>query len=224
MCFDDLFKILAIKPLKRELYVEALTHSTYANENRGANSYEKLEFLGDSILQFKSSVFIYQKFQHLNEGQMTQIRSKYCVSNKTLAQIVQNYGINEFLICSNNQEQLRKSPKVCSDIFESLVAAIFLDLGEAALDTFLAKFYFPNLNQISWASESFKDAKTILQELLQANMKKTITYKTEALNDLWFAQAVCDGNNYGQGQGHNKKEAEENAARDALAKFQKIKH
>ena len=58
MCFDDLFKILAIKPLKRELYVEALTHSTYANENRGANSYEKLEFLGDSILQFKSSVFM----------------------------------------------------------------------------------------------------------------------------------------------------------------------
>ena len=219
----ELFKILNIKPNHQELYVQALTHKTFTNENKNSISYEKLEFLGDSILQFKSTLFIYQQFKNVDEGIMSNIRAKN-VSSKALSEIIKHYKINDFLICSNNKEELKNNEKICSDLFESLAAAIFLDLGEAALDQFLEKFLFAKIKQTSIEDENLKDPKTRLQELLQPLTKQPVEYKTEYdnLNQKWSVKAVCNGFVYGNGFAKTKNEAIISAANDALEKYQKI--
>lgn len=217
-----LFRILKIQPKNIGLYVEALTHKTFTNENKAFRSYEKLEFLGDAILQFKASLYIFRRFPDVDEGIMSSIRANN-VSTKALAKIIKEHHINDFIICSNNQAELKGNDKICSDLFESLVAAIFLDLGEAAVTRFLTRFLLTQINKTSIKAEHLKDPKTRLQELLQPITKQPITYKTELINDTWMAKAICNHIIYGQATGKSKTEAIWNAAADALNKHQGAK-
>lgn len=213
-----LFEILDIAPNNIEIYYEALTHKTFTNENKNSKSYEKLEFLGDSILQFYSSLFIFKNFNSVNEGIMSNVRAKN-VSTAALASIVKEHGINKYIICSNNIEELQNNEKICSDIFESLIAAIYLDLGSEALKKFLNKFLYPYIQKTSLEESQLKDPKTRLQELLQPIFKKAILYDVKFVNNQWVSKVVCGSNTYGTGYGKTKNEAEINSAKDALEKL-----
>lgn len=215
---NPLFKILKIKPKDVSLYYQALTHKTYANENKKLNSYEKLEFLGDSILQMYSSLFIYKTFKNEHEGTLSIIRTKI-VSSDSLAKIIKKNKINQFLICSNNVNDLIDNNKICSDLFESILAAIYLDLGEKEALNYLNRFLFKDIKTSSFKTNDLKDPKTKLQELLQPIFKNPINYICYQENDLWFCKVMCFNITYGEGSGKTKKEAETNSAQNALKKF-----
>lgn len=216
-----LFKKLQLKPNNTNLYLEALTHKTFSNENKKYKSYEKLEFLGDSILQMYSTLYICKRFGNFPEGSMSIIRAKN-VSSEALAQIVKENGINDFLICSNNVEELKNNTKICSDIFESLLAAIYLDQGEETAWKFLNRYLFKKIKITKTQDSILKDPKTRLQELLQPIYKNPVHYESIKKNDMWHCMAICADNIYGVGKGNTKKEAEIAAAKSALSKL-KIK-
>lgn len=214
------FKILKIKPKNISLYYEALTHKTYANEHKQIASYEKLEFLGDSILQMYSSLFIYKIFKNEHEGTMSIIRTKI-VSSESLAKIIKKHRLNQFLICTNNIDELVNNNKICSDLFESILAAIYLDLGEKEALNFLNSFLFKTIKKEKLELGNLKDAKTKLQELLQPIFKNPINYICYQEEDVWNCKVTCFNITYGQGTGKTKKEAESNSAKNALKKFKK---
>ena len=218
---NKLFNILKIQPKNIKIYYQALTHKTYVNENKHLESYEKLEFIGDSILQMYSSLYIYKKFKNENEGVMSILRANN-VSSNSLAQIIKDNKINEFLICSNNVDELKNNNKICSDMFESLLAAIYIDLGPKEAEKFLNRFLFKKITQTAKNKNNLKDPKTQLQELLQPIIKNPIQYICVQKNDLWNCKAVCLNNTYGVGRGKTKKDAEINASKNALKKL-KIK-
>lgn len=215
---EQLFKIIGIKPKNKDIYKEALTHKTYSNENKGFKSYEKLEFLGDSILQLCSTLYIYRNFNNVSEGTMSNIRAKN-VSSHALSTIVKKHGINKYIICSNNIDELQNNEKICSDIFESLLAAIYLDLGQIELEKFLNKFLYPIIKQTPIDDNNLKDPKTRLQEMLQPLYKYSVNYETEQIGNEWYAKAKCGNKSYGSGKGKTKSDAETNAAKDALSKY-----
>ncbi|MBD5423278.1 MAG: ribonuclease III [Mycoplasma sp.] len=215
---EPLFRILGIKPKSIKFYYQALTHKTFSNENREFQSYEKLEFLGDSILQMYSSLYIFNTFPNDYEGTMSIIRANN-VSSDSLAKIVKKHKINAFLICSNNADELMNNNKICSDIFESLLAAIYLDLGEKQALKFLNNFLFKNIKTNQNNTENLKDPKTRLQELLQPMFKNPVSYDCKQNNNIWSCKVTCSNIIYGKGQGKTKKEAEINSAKNALKKF-----
>lgn len=220
---DELFKIIGIKPKNKKIYIEALTHKTFSNENKNFPSYEKLEFLGDSILQMKISYFIYKEFISSSEGEMSLLRSNY-VQAKNLSKVIKQNKINELLICSNNKNNdLKENEKICSDIFESLLSAIYIDLGDEELNKFLHKFLFNDIITNSHLEQGLKDPKTQLQELLQPIHKKPVFYQTTKHyeKDFWKSVVISGEQKFGIGIGTTKKDAEINAAKDALSKLQK---
>ncbi|MGL6125064.1 MAG: ribonuclease III [Metamycoplasmataceae bacterium] len=198
-------------------YQRAITHITYSNENKSVKSYEMLEFLGDSIIQFKSAIIIFNHFQKIGEGEATQIRSRN-VDNEALASITRKIGLNNYLICSNNREELINKTKVCADIFESFIGALFLDLGDEAVDKFLAKFLAPKIKLTDL--NNLKDYKTKFQELIQSSSTSEIYYESHKLPDNNFKTRLMHDNKcYGEGIGKTKKIAENNAAESALKKL-----
>lgn len=216
---NELFKILRIKPKNINLYIHALTHKTFVNENKNFKSYEKLEFIGDSILQMFSSLYIFKKYKNESEGTLSIIRSNL-VSSDSLAKIIKDKKINNFLICSNNVEELKNNNKICSDLFESILAAIYLDLGEKEAMNYLNRFLFKQLSILN--KNEIKDPKTRLQELLQPLFKNPIKYVSKMKNDIWECKAICLDSIYGIGVGKTKKEAEIESAKDALKKLRTI--
>ncbi len=220
---NNLFKILKIKPRNINIYYQALTHKTFSNENKKYKSYEKLEFLGDSILQMYSSLYIFNMFYEEVEGTMSIIRAKI-VSEETLSKVIKENKINTFLICSNNAEELMNNNGICCDIFESLLAAIYIDLGENEAINFLNKFLFSKIKLDLENKNNLKDFKTRLQELLQSMTKNPINYHCiQDENNMWSCKVICDNINYGRGRGKTKKEAEVEAAKNALSKLKTIK-
>ena len=220
--FLDKYKI----PYKnKDLIIQACTHSSYVNEHKkvtGDN--ERLEFLGDSVLQLYTSHHLYEINPPLKEGVMSTRRSNL-VSEKPLAAIVREFGLNEFLLLGVGEEKSggRDRDSIISDMFEALVGAVFLDSGfEGAcklLDVLILK-------HIETIDESVFDYKTRLQEYIQADSRRSISYETISItgshNDPSFDVVVkVDGLVFGKGSGHSKKEAQKAAAKDALEKMAK---
>lgn len=218
MKIEQLFEKININPKNKNIYIQAFTHKTFTNENKKFPSYEKLEFIGDSILQFTSSYYIFNEFKDIDEGTMSNLRAKN-VSTKALSSITKNNKFNEFLIYSNN-DSLKDNEKICSDIFESLVAAIYIDLGMGEVMKFLNKYLFPNIKNTNINDENLKDPKSRLQEKLQPFFKKPIVYNTLNVNHKeWRSEAICDNITYGIGVGKTKNDAEISAALNALKKY-----
>ena len=201
----------------------ALTHSSYANENRRYNlhSNERLEFLGDSVLNIIVSSYIFKNYPDLPEGELTRVRAGV-VCEISLAQCAQNLSIGEYLFLGKGEEITggRKRPSLLSDAFEALLAAIYLDSNfENASDWLIDK--------LSTTIESvvkgtiYKDYKTELQEIIQKDGEGSVEYivikKTGPDHDRRYKiNALYNGNILGSGMGKSKKEAEQNAARLAL--------
>jgi ribonuclease-3 len=202
-----------------ELYQRAVTHTTYSNEHKNCESYEMLELLGDSIIQAKSTIIIFNHFKTIGVGEATQIRSKN-VDNIALAKISKEIGLNKYLLCSNNREELIEKPKICADLFESFVGALYLDLGDAAVEKFLAKFLAPKIKLTD--KNNLKDYKTQFQELIQLQSKTEISYiSTKQPDNNFKTKLMHDEICYGEGIGKTKKIAENLAAKNALKKLSK---
>lgn len=207
----------------RELLKKALTHTSYANEHH-IESNEKLEFLGDSILEFLSSKYIYKNFSFLKEGEMTKVRADV-VCEKSLYKVALRHDFSDFLYLGKSQLMTRESarPAILADSVEAVIAAIYFDSGLKQAE----KFIVENLkDEIRIASKNvgMKDYKTVLQEKLQAhgdvNIKYTILEEKGPDHDKTFvAQVSCNGKKLAIGEGKNKKNAEMNAAHMALEKI-----
>ena len=204
----------------KELLKKALTHTSYAYEH-GVESNEKLEFLGDSILEFVSSIYLFKKYPNLKEGEMTKVRATV-VCEKSLCKIAQKHNFSDFLYLGKSEIQSggKNRPAILADSVEAVIAAIYLDGGLEDAQQFIIQ----NLKEeIEIASKNVgqKDYKTVLQEKLQVHgdveIKYTILKETGPDHDKTFeAQVECNHKVLAVGLGKSKKQAEMEAARKAL--------
>jgi len=204
----------------KELLKKALTHTSYAYENN-VESNEKLEFLGDSILEFVSSTYLFDNYSHLKEGEMTKVRATV-VCEKSLYKVAKRLNFSDFLYLGKSERQSggEDRPAILADSVEAVIAAMFLDGGIETAE----KFIIENLkDEIEIASKNVgqKDYKTVLQEKLQEHgmveIKYTILRELGPDHDKTFeAQVECDHKKLAIGTGKSKKQAEMEAARKAL--------
>lgn len=204
----------------KELLKTAFTHTSYAYE-RHVDSNEKLEFLGDSILEFISSRYLYENYTNLQEGEMTKLRATV-VCEKSLYKIAVRHKFGDFLFLGKSERQNggNKRQAILADSVEAVIAAMYLDGGLEPVD----KFILENLkDEIEQASHHVgdKDYKTVLQEKLQENGDVKIEYEiikeTGPDHDKSFeAQVIFNGKILAKGSGKSKKGAEMQAAKKAL--------
>ncbi len=217
----------------KELLRQAFVHSSYANENPGVLSNERLEFLGDAVLEFVISGYIYNHFPKCTEGELTKLRATIvCEGNLSKAAAELNLG--DYLKLgvgeANSSGSRQRSSTLC-DVFEALIGAIFLDGGIESVGRFITKHAVSRID-LTEVSYSPNDYKGQLQELLQKenppkNGQQQIIYKIlsqtgPAHNRLFSAQAEYNGSVLGTGSGKSKKEAEQNSAYDAICKLERL--
>ena len=220
MNLEQAEKSIGYKFKNIELLKTAFTHTSYAYENR-VESNEKLEFLGDSILEFVSSEYIYKNYEHLKEGEMTKVRATV-VCEQSLYKIAKLHNFSDFLYLGNSEKKTggNKRPAILADSVEAVIAAMFLDGGIEPVKTFIVE----NLKEeIEVASRHVgdKDYKTVLQEKLQIHGEVKIEYKTLSEkgpdHDKTFeVQVLCNGKVLALGKGKSKKLAQMEAARKAI--------
>ena len=216
----DILEKLEIPFKDTRLYLRALTHTSFANENR-TDSYERLEYLGDAILEFIMSEYLYKNSDY-PEGKMTKLRSHYVCEN-ALYEYSLLLGLNEYIRFGKGQMSDGKFCKaIVADVFESFIAAMYLDIGIEEVKKFIYKHVIPLIekNELDF----FNDYKSILQEYVQTD-KRSLHYEivneTGPAHNKEFSVVVkIDDIVYGTGIGSSKKEAEQLAAKDALKKAQ----
>ena len=221
MEIQNLLNELEIKFNNIKLYERALTHTSYANEN-GVDSYERLEYLGDAVLELIISEYMYKNTEY-EEGQMTKYRSHYVCENANY-EYSTRLKLNDYLRLGHGEEErggkYRKA--IVADIFESFIGALYLDLGFDVVKEFIYKHVIPLIENKN--IEFFDDYKSVLQELVQTD-KKSLEYvlvdeEGPAHDKTFTIEVRIDDIVYGVGTAHSKKEAEQIAAHDALQKAQ----
>ncbi len=219
---DAFEKKIGYKFKDRSLLATALTHSSFANESHGrAQSYERLEFLGDSILGFVTAEYLYGAFPELPEGKLTKKRASL-VCEKSLCGFTRSFGAGELLRLSHGEQHSggKDRPSILADVFESITAAIYLDSGSLEeAKCFVLRYIEPAAK--SAGERPFKDHKTMLQEIIQQNPGERLEYVLTGEHgpdhDKHFTVEVhLNSNVIGRGGGRSKKEAEQQAAREAL--------
>ena len=204
----------------KELLKKALTHISYAYEHK-KESNEKLEFLGDSILEFISSEYIYKNYPDLKEGEMTKVRATV-VCEASLYKVAKLHNFSDFLYLGKSEQHSggKNRPAILADSVEAIIAAIYLDGGLEPAKTFIVE----NLKEeIAVATKHVgdKDYKTVLQEKLQEKGEVKIEYEIiketgPDHNKNFEAQVKCEGKVLAKGVGKSKKEAQMQAAKKAL--------
>ena len=217
----EILKKLEIPYKNEKLYQKALTHTSYANEN-GVESYERLEYLGDAVLELVVSDYLFKNTDK-EEGNMTKLRSHYVCENANYEYSIR-LGLNEYLRLGHGEAErggkYRKA--IVADIFESFVGAMYLDLGFDFAKEFLYKHIIPLIEDKH--IDFFDDYKSVLQELVQTD-KKSLEYvvineEGPAHDKTFTVEVRIDNIIYGKGVAHSKKEAEQIAAKNALQKAQ----
>ena len=204
----------------KELLKKALTHTSYAYENK-VDSNEKLEFLGDSILEFVSSKYLYQKYPELKEGEMTKVRAAV-VCEKSLYKIAKMHNFSDFLYLGKSEKRTggNQRPAILADSVEAVIAAIYLDGGIEKADEFIVDNLKEEI-EIATKHVGDKDYKTVLQEKLQIHGDVKIEYiiikESGPDHDKTFeAEVKYNGRILAKGKGKSKKEAQMQAAKKAL--------
>lgn len=200
----------------------ATTHSSYVNEKQVGQDYERLEFIGDAVLQICVSQYIFKKFPNYLEGQMTTLRAQI-VREESLAKCAREMELGRFIRMGKGEMQAKgyERDSVLANVFEAVLGVVYLDCGLEACDKFLSYMYeCIDRNEF----ESVVDYKTTLQEYVQADIRKTVTYNVESItgpsNQPTFEmQVLLDGIVLGRGKGSSKKRAEQLAAKQALEKL-----
>lgn len=214
----------------RSLLETALTHSSRSNElkNKGVavECNERLEFLGDSVLSIVVSQYIYTRYKECKEGELTKIRSSV-VCEKALAKYADKIRLGDYLMIGHGEEKggARHLPSITSDAFEALIAAIFLDCGQNTekVRGFILPFVIDEIDDIARRS-SFVDHKTALQQIVQQVNGEKLQYVLVSEsgpdhNKIFEVEACLNSNVIGRGKGTTKREAEQNAAKEALELF-----
>ncbi|SDB12556.1 ribonuclease-3 [Ruminococcaceae bacterium FB2012] len=203
-----------------KLLFEALSHSSYANENKNLRSNERLEFLGDSVLSIVVSDYIFKHFSHIPEGDLTKLRASL-VCESALFDFSKKISLGDFILLGKGEEQTggRERPSIVSDAFEAVIAAVYLDGGMEAAREYVLSFIPEDISPRG--SDAFHDYKTILQEVIQRNPEERIVYnlKGESGPDhdkKFTVQVMLNNNVIGEGTGRSKKAAEQAAAKEAL--------
>ena len=209
----------------KDLINLAFIHSSYSNENNINDDNERLEFMGDAVLQVFSAERLFNIDPPLSEGLMSTRRSNL-VSEKALAEIVRENGLNQFLMLGIGEEKTggRNRDSIISDMFEAFIGAIYLDQGQEVAYKLLDELMDYHIETVD---ESTYDYKTRLQEYVQADSRKSIVYKTVGVkgpsnNPEFTVEVKIDGLTYGTGIASSKKQAQKNAAKDALEKMAKL--
>ncbi len=214
---------LRIIPNDMNLFLTAFTHSSYCNENKECENYERLEFLGDKVLDFIVTEYLYIN-RHLVEGEMTKVRASH-VCEDALCEYSLNCHFDENLRLGKGEEASggRHKKAILADVFEAFIGALYLDQGIYKTKEFVNKTVIKSINK---NEEIFNDYKSKLQELVQTD-KKSLEYivvseKGPSHDKEFEINVVVENIIYGKGIGKTKKEAEQNAAKDALDKMANV--
>lgn len=208
-----------------DLLLEALTHRSYLNEHRTAaqNHNERLEFLGDAVLELAATRFLYDKYPSKPEGDLTAYRAAL-VNTVSLAGAANGLGINDMLLLSKGEakDTGRARDVILANAFEAIVGAAYLDQGYGAAEAFLIQHLFPKIDDVV-AKRSWQDGKSRFQELAQDRRGITPLYKTLSETGPDHARTFLVGvylgaEEMGRGEGKSKQDAEQAAASDALQK------
>ena len=215
-----------------EILNTALTHTSYANEQEKLSEdksihvmhNEKLEFLGDAVLELASTTYLYNNFKDFSEGELTKTRANI-VCQPTLAKLAKKLGIGRMLLISKGEDASggRKRDSTLEDAFEAVIGAIYLDQGwEVALD-YVVRRLTPEFEAVK-SGESIKNYKSMLQEFIYKQPSHTISYVEVSVtgpdhNRSFKCAVMINGKRYGTGSGKNKKQAEQMAAKKALKKL-----
>ncbi len=210
-----------------ELFLTAVTHRSYCNEHPRTEHNERLEFLGDAVLEYLISKELYQHFPDQPEGILTAMRSKL-VQTASLSQIAQQLNLGDYLRLSKGEEQGggRQNRALLENTLEALIGAIYLDHGMQAARKFLTDHLFPQIDTLTL--HNLKDPKSLFQELIQAQNLPTPTYEVVDEqgpdHDKTFTVSVLvDNQEWGRGEGSSKQRAETAAAQQGLQKLEKNK-
>lgn len=219
---NKILKKYNIEVNKYNEFLLAMTHSSYANEHQ-LPSNERIEFLGDSILGFLVAEYIYQTFTKVPEGKMSKIRATY-VCEEANANYARNMGIDKLLLLGKGEEQSggRTRNAVLSDAFECFLGAVYLTNGIDDVRKILVVEVFPHI--LAEDDQQFVDYKSKLQEYVQSESRSELVYKLDNVegpphNRVFTISVYIDNIKYGTGVGRTKKQAEQEAAKSALAKM-----
>ena len=219
----------------KKLLEQAFIHRSFLNETKEQlSSNERMEFLGDSIISFVISKYLFATYPNYNEGILTNLRS-LLVNTKSLALLAKELGFGELLKLSRGEEESkgRQNQSLLADCFEAFIGALFIDQGIGAVDDFLNKTLILKVEDIE-KNRNYKDPKSLLQEYVQAKRFNSPLYKVlqesgPAHDRKFKIGAYVNNTLYGEGLGKSKRDAEEQAAADALEFIKtqqplKIKH
>lgn len=219
---NDLEKILNVNFEDDPLFVAAITHSSYANEHHTVD-YERLEFLGDAVLELCISDYLYNNYPKLKEGEMTKTRAQL-VREESLVYYASKINLSKFILLGNGEELSngRIKPSIIADVFEAILGAQYEKYGFLAAKELVEQIVIPYVNDDEIV-RTIIDHKSYLQELVQTT-KKTLVYKEISKtgpdhDPLYKYQVLLDGYVMGEGTGRTKKEAEQQAAKQALTKI-----
>lgn len=206
-----------------DLYLLALTHPSCNSENNTKHQdYEKLEFVGDSVVGFVSADLIYKHHPEMDQGLMSKLRS-YLVRSKSLANYSRKYNFHEYIRIGHSisKDQLYHSDKILEDVFEALIGALYLDQGIEVAYRVIEEIFIEDI--INTGIDELVDSKTRLQEEIQSEYREAVKYvligESGPAHDRTFeVEVLFNGLVLGRGSGKSKKAAEEAAAKDALSK------
>lgn len=218
---NELYEILNIKPKDDKLYAIAVSHSSYANEHKAKKDYERLEFLGDAVVDLVVADYLYSNHNE-TEGEMTKVRASYVCEN-ALYEYATNLGIDKYIKVGHGESKEGIKKSIVADIFEALVGAIYLDLGYATARRTVLNIIVPYIENPNISF--FSDYKSALQEYVQTTQKSLdyVLIKEEgpAHDKTFEVEVKIEDIVYGRGIAKSKKEAEQNAAKVALEKCAK---
>lgn len=220
-------KTIGIDFKNKTLLKNVFIHRSYLNEHKTFElpSNEKLEFLGDSVLSLATSIYLYQNYRHLAEGDYTDIKASI-VRTESLAEVSKELDLGSFLYLSKGEEkgEGRTKTNILADCFEALIAAVFIDQGFEKAFEFITTYLFKDKLKYIVENKLYMSPKSRLQEITQATYKNLPTYVLSSSTGPehkkeFLVEVIVNGNKMAEGQGKSKKQAEENAAQNALEKM-----
>jgi ribonuclease-3 len=222
----ELEMVIGYRFTERRLLFQAMTHRSFVNEagDRSVKDNERLEFFGDAVIDFYLSHQLYERFPESSEGELTRIRASL-VDEESLAQLARGLDLGRFLKLGRGEEKSggRGKKSILADAYEALVAALYLDGGAAAVQSLVEVHFAPLMERHAGGTLS-TDYKTEFQELTQALRGETPRYLLKDASGpdhdrVFKVEALVGGVCFGEGAGRSKKEAEQAAAREGIARF-----
>ncbi len=221
--FKQLQAKLGIAFANPKLLTQAFTHSSYVNEHRSAKHNERLEFLGDAVLELAVSEYLFRTYPHRPEGELTKLRASI-VCEPSLNKFAEQLNFGAYLLLGRGEELTggRTRPALLADVFEAFIGALYLDQGMAAVERFLLSMVFSKVD--TGPSVKLQDYKSQLQEKVQQIGLGSVVYQLveeqgPAHAKRFITDVVIDGLQRGSGSGRTKKESEQRAAAEALKRL-----